>query len=88
LEEFFVSGRVVDFVIAFMAVECAVLTLHSRSTGKGLTLPEIAWNALAGIGLLLALRNALTGGPWMSTALWLLTALAGHLGDLMQRYRF
>jgi hypothetical protein len=88
LEEMFASGRMVDFVIGFMLIECVALLALSRSTGRGLTPPEIFWNALAGLGLLLALRNALTGGPWLSTALWLLTALAGHLGDLLQRYRF
>ncbi len=88
MQEFFVSGRVVDFVISIMVIECIALVLLSRSTGKGLTLPEIFWNTLAGLGLLLALRSALTGDPWLATALWLLTALAGHLGDLMQRYRF
>jgi hypothetical protein len=88
LEELFASGRIVDFIIGFMLIESVALLAHSRSTGRGLTPPEIFWNVLAGLGLLMALRNSLTAGPWLSTALWLLTALVGHLGDLLQRYRF
>lgn len=70
-----------------MVLECAALWLYRRATGQGLTLQEIVWNAAAGLGLLLALRNALTAGPWMWTALWLLAALCGHLGDLRLRWQ-
>jgi hypothetical protein len=40
---------------------------------------------LAGAGLLLALRAALTGAAWHMIAAWLLAGLAAHLFDLYLR---
>jgi len=44
-------------------------------------------NALAGIGILLALRAALTGAAWTSVAGWLAGALVAHLADVARRWR-
>jgi hypothetical protein len=87
LEQLFSNGRIVDLVVLFMVIECAGIALFHRATGRGLALPELAWNAAAGLGLMMALRNALTGGDWTFTAVWLAAALAGHLGDLRLRWR-
>jgi hypothetical protein len=43
-------------------------------------------NLLAGAGLLLALRAALTHQPMTTVAVWLLVGLAGHLADLALRW--
>ena len=42
---------------------------------------------LAGVGILLALRSALTGGAWTSVAGWLAGALVAHLADVARRWR-
>lgn len=87
MAEFIASGRVVDLILALMAVEGTVLAVHHRRTGRGIPLPDLAVNLAAGACLLLALRAALTDAGWTGTAAWLGLALAAHLADLGRRWR-
>jgi hypothetical protein len=47
---------------------------------------DIAFSLLAGAGLLLALRAALTASGWTSIAAYLGLALVAHLADLARRW--
>jgi len=83
----FASGRVVDLVLALMAIEGALLALHRRRTGRGVPIAELLAFLCAGACLLLALRAALVGAWWGWTAAALAGAGAAHLADLALRWR-
>ena len=87
METLFASGHIVDAIALIMAIELIVLLAYKRISGRGIAPAQIICNAAAGLGLLLALRSALTGLPWPSTAAWLLAALCGHLADLKVRWQ-
>jgi len=83
----FVSGRVVDLVIALTIIEGLLLFWLKRRTGRGLRPLDIVGNLAAGIFLMLALRAALVGDGWPTIAACLSLALIAHLGDLWRRWR-
>jgi hypothetical protein len=72
MTDLFSSGRIVDAILALVALE-AVLLLRRRALLLGL---------LPGVLLLLALRAALRGAGWPVIALCLAGAFAAHLADL------
>jgi len=76
----------VDFVIALTLLETLVLAWRGRRTGGGIAPRELALNALAGIGLLLALRAALSPAPGLIAPALAFAGLA-HLADLRERSR-
>ncbi len=86
LAELFSSGHVVDLIIALMVVEALVLLVWRRRLGHTIAPGPLVASLLAGFFLLLALRGALTGAPWLVVAGWLLAALVAHLGDLAGRW--
>jgi hypothetical protein len=79
LESLFTSGRAVDLVLAFMAVEAIVLILMKR---RAVT---VALTILPGAVMMLALRAAITGAGWQWVAIWLTVSLPLHLADLRHR---
>lgn len=85
MSELFATGRIVDLILGFMAVEGLALAILRRRTGRGPALADVAANLLSGFCLLLALRAALVGAWWGWTALALAAALAAHLADLKRR---
>jgi hypothetical protein len=87
MESLVASGRILDVVLALMAVEAAVLALWRRRTGAGLRLPDVILLLLPGAGLVLAARALLTGAAWTVAAAWLALALAAHAGDVVRRWR-
>ena len=87
MEQLFATGRITELIAVFMVLEGLALALYYRATGRGVTVREIVANTAAGLGLLLALRCALTGAPWWWIAGFLLVALGGHLADLSARWR-
>lgn len=87
MPELFASGRVVDLVVGFMAIEAMGLLAYHRRTGHGLAPAQVAGNLLPGFLMLLALRAALTGAAWPWISLWLLASLGAHLADLRSRWR-
>lgn len=84
---FFADGTVVDFILVVMLLECIVLAIYRKRTGRGVAFVDMVAMLLAGAFLLLALRAALTGAPWSLIAAWLLAALVAHLVDLARRWR-
>lgn len=86
MSQLFASGDIVDLILALVAAEALVLAALRRWTGRGPPLGALLGNLLAGACLLLALRAALTGAPWQTTAGWLAAAFVAHLWDLGQRW--
>jgi len=84
--ELFASGRVVDCILVFMAIESIVLIAIHRSRRAGPSPGELIVSLSAGVALLLALRAAVVGSSWPMVALWLGAALIAHLGDLRLRW--
>lgn len=87
IESLVASGRVVDVVLAFMLLEALALGVYRARTARGIALPDLAINLLAGVGLLVALRAALTGTGWQWIAGGLFAALFAHAADLARRWR-
>lgn len=79
MTDYFASGRAVDLVLAFIALELAVLVALGRSR------ITLLLATLPGAAMLLALRAALTGASWHWVALWLTVSLPLHFADLRHR---
>lgn len=75
----------VDLALAVLAIEALVLGGLRLRTGRGLPLATIALIAMSGLGLLLALRTALAGGPPLLVALGLTAGGLAHAVDLARR---
>jgi len=80
MQELFASGRAVDIVLAFMAVEVLWLIVLRRR--KPMT---VLLMVLPGAMMLLGLRAALTGVGWQWVALAITASLPLHLADLRNR---
>lgn len=87
MSELFASGRVVDAILALIVVEAVLLAFLHRRRGVGVPPADLLGYLASGAALLLALRSALVGAPWISTAFWLAAALVAHLVDLARRWR-
>jgi hypothetical protein len=86
MSELFSSGRVIDLILGFTAVEAIILILrHRRSGRRGMPRPLLL-NLLSGGCLLLAVRGALCGAGWPWIALALAGSLLAHLADLRERW--
>ncbi|WP_088347915.1 MULTISPECIES: hypothetical protein [Rhodomicrobium] len=85
MEQLFLSGRIVDLILALMLAEFAGLWIYTRRKGLGMEALGLVGYLLSGAFLLLALRVALTGGNWVWIAAFLLAAFAVHLADLRGR---
>lgn len=77
----------IDIAIIVMVVEAAILILYRARTGRGLGYRDTLLIALAGLGLIVALRAAVTGGSLALVGVFL--ALGGiiHGIDLTLRIR-
>ncbi len=84
---FVASGHVFDLVIAVLVIEAIAIVYHHRSTGRGVSPADLAGTFVAGLGLLLAARFAVTGwaAEWVGASLVL--AFLGHAADLARRWR-
>jgi hypothetical protein len=81
------DGRAIDAIIALIAIEGCVLVAWRTRTGRGPPVAAIAANLLAGAGLLLALRAALTGASPYAISAFLAMAFAAHAADMAGRWR-
>jgi hypothetical protein len=84
--EYFASGRVIDAIVVFMSIECALLIYWRKKSGRRLSSAALVTNLAAGAALLLSLRAALLGSPWQIIAFWLALAFLAHLADLKIRW--
>lgn len=87
MEELFRSGRIIDLSLAFIALEGILLLVLRGRARRGLQPADLLGNLLAGTFLMLAVRNVVTGGGWVFTALFLTASLPAHLYDLLRRAR-
>lgn len=85
--ELVASGRVLDLLIAGMALEGLGLVAYHRATGRGIRPGALLPNLMSGMCLLLAMRLGLGGAWWVWVSLSLLGALAFHLTDLVRVWR-
>ena len=83
----FEGGRIVDLILAFTAIEAALVVLYHRRTGRGPVPADFLVNLSSGVCLMLALRCALVGAWWGWLALCLAAALVAHLTDLARRWQ-
>ena len=83
--ELFASGRIIDIVLALVAIEVAALPWILKRLGSPVALKSLLPNIAAGAALMLALRFSLTGFAWPWIAGAMSAALAAHLYDLRQR---
>ena len=87
LAQLFLSGRIVDMVIAITVFEGIAMAIYHRITGNGVPPRNYALNMASGLCLMLALRFALTNGGWMMVALGLTASGIIHGLDLASRWQ-
>ena len=87
MDALFASGRIVDLILAGVAVEALLLAGLRRRLGAGPSLPGLLANLAAGAALMLALRAALVGSAWPVVAAFMLAGLVAHGADLALRFR-
>ncbi len=87
VSELSASGRVVDLVLALVALEAGALVWYRRRRGLGVPVGETLAFLGAGACLLLALRATLVGASWEWVAAALAGAGAAHVADLSLRWR-
>jgi uncharacterized membrane protein YGL010W len=85
--ELFASGRIIDLILALVAVEAVVLLAYAYRTGRGISPAGLLSNLAAGLFLLLALRTTLLNQSWILVASLLTAALFAHVIDLSHRWR-
>ena len=79
--------RLVDAVILFTVLECALLLLVRQLTGRGVAARDFVVNLVSGLCLMLALRCLAAGAGPLAVALCLLAAGTAHAVDLSMRWR-
>ncbi len=87
LEALWRSGHWLDLAIAITVLELLVLAVCSQSTTHRLRWSAHAWNLLAGLWLMVALRLVLSDAHWMLAAACLAAAGVTHAVDLRNRLR-
>ena len=86
IPDLFAGGRIIDWVVGLVALEAVALLAWRAATGRGPAPLALIGNLLAGMFLLLALRNALIGDSGVRIGLCLLGALGAHRADLAGRW--
>ncbi len=83
MTELFASGRVLEIILAGMAIECVALVAWGRRAGlaPGTVLPYLG----SGMAMLLAWRLQVGGAWWGWISACLLLGGALHLADLRSR---
>lgn len=87
MADFFADGLIADLVLALLAIEAVALWFWRRRSGRGPALGDVAPFLVAGAGLVLALRAALTAAPWPYVAAPLALSGLAHAVDLVRRFR-
>jgi hypothetical protein len=87
VEDFVSSRALVDIAILITLLEGVALTVYFALTRKGLAPANFALNLLAGLCLMVALRNALTSSGWIWIALWLFLGGLAHWAEVVIRLK-
>ena len=86
LETLITTGRIVDIMLAVMALEVVAVTLYRRSRGGGIAFWPLILNIGAGGSLMLALRASLTDAGYLAVSAFLIFALIFHVADQVGRW--
>ena len=85
LQQWVVSGGLVDTIIVITLLEVAVLLVYHHQTKRGLKPRDYLLNVVSGLCLMLALRCALLGSTWYFVAVFLSGAGLAHTADIARR---
>jgi hypothetical protein len=85
VKELLERGTLLDFAVAVVVLEATMIALLRARRGAGLRLRDVAGQLLAGVFLLLALRNALAGGDYRLTLGFMTLSFPAHAWDLVRR---
>lgn len=86
LESLIASGRIVDIMVAVIALEVVAVLVFRRLYGGGIPAVPLLLNVGAGGSLMLALRAALGESGWQWIAAFLVASLVFHVADQFQRW--
>ena len=86
MSELIAGGRAIDWILGLVALEAVLLIALRAFAGRGPAPLSFLGNLLSGAFLLLALRNALSGGSLLTIWLCLIGALIAHVADLFVRW--
>jgi hypothetical protein len=81
------NGRLIDGIIALVALEALLLVALRAFFDRGPASASSIANCMSGAGLLLALRAAIADAPFAVIGACLLAALIAHVADLAMRWR-
>lgn len=81
------SGHMIEAILALTMIEWVLLAAYYRRNGRGVAPADVSRNLVAGMFLLVALREALVGGWWGWIACSLAASLLAHLADLHRLWR-
>ena len=87
LQSLITSGRIVDIMLMFVAVEILLLLVYRGVTGRGLGVAALLLNIGAGGSLMVALKLVFDDAPWQWIAAALLASLFFHASDIVYRWR-
>ena len=87
MAELFARGRIIDLILALVALEAILLIAFQPRRIRGPTRVDLMTMLLPGVFLMLALRGALVEAHWTWIAGCLLLSLISHLTDLWRRCR-
>jgi hypothetical protein len=87
LAHWFDGTQLIDLVIGVSLLEWLLLAQWYRRSGQGLAPDALRRMMLPGLCLMLAARSALSGAPWILTALLLAAAGLTHIADLRRRWK-
>ena len=85
LESWITSGRIIDVVLVFVALEVAAMVIWRRR--HHLSIGRLVSLIAPGLAIFMALGAALRGDATWIIAAWMLASLAAHLLDLRLRVR-
>ena len=85
LQQWVVSGGLIDIIIAITLLEVTVLLVYHHQTKRGLKPRDYLFNVASGLCLMLALRCSLSGAAWYFISIWLMAAGLAHVTDIAMR---
>lgn len=85
--ENFGIAQIIDAVILFTLIECVVLVIYHRRTGRGVAVRDFFANMVSGLCLMFALRCLATDAGAAAVALFLLAAGLAHGVDILMRWK-
>ncbi len=85
LQQWVLSGGLVDTIIGITLLETAALLAYHHQTKRGLAPRDYLLNVASGLCLMLALRCALSGAAWYFVSVWLMAAGLAHVADIALR---